>query len=68
MAHAAVAAGDAEVQADALRVTDVQIAVRLGWEARFHALAPLSGAVVVIDNVADEIGCRGRVVAFGVHA
>ena len=68
MAHAAVAARHAEVQADALGVTDVQIAVRLRREARFDALAPLAGAVVFVNDVADEIGCRWRVVAFGIHA
>ena len=64
---AAVALRDAEVQADALRVADVQIAVRFRREARFHPLAPLSGAVVVVDDVADEIG-NGRFVALGVFA
>src|SRR5579864_5924401 len=55
VAHAAVAAGNTEIQTDTLRVAYVQIAVRLRREACFHALAPLSGAVVVIDDVADEI-------------
>jgi hypothetical protein len=68
VAHAAVVACDAEVQADALRVADVQIAVRLGREARLDAAAPFAGAVVVVDDVADEIGSRGGVVTFGAHA
>lgn len=41
VAHAAVVARDAEIQTDALRMTDMEIAVRLGREARLDAAAPL---------------------------
>ena len=60
--------GEPEIQTDRCCMADMQIAIRLRREACFHALAPLSGAVVVIDDVADEIGCRGRFVTFGIHA
>jgi hypothetical protein len=49
---------DAEVQADALGVTDMQVAVRLrrkaGVDARIFLFSDVCG-----DNVADEIGRRG---------
>src|SRR5262249_43873770 len=49
---------DAEVQADALGVADVQVAVRLGGEARDDALVP-PAPQVVRDDVADEVGGGG---------
>src|ERR1035437_7645768 len=59
VANAAELAGDAEVQADAFRVADVQVAVRLRRKARVDArifvLRDVRG-----DDVADEIGRRGR--------
>ncbi len=53
----------AEVQADRLRVADVQVSVRLGREARVHAPAVLPGFEVLGDDGPDEIegpGCVGR--------
>ncbi len=47
--------GDAEVEADRLGVADVQVAVRLGREARDDAVAP-AGPQVGGDDVADEVG------------
>ncbi len=61
MAPATELIGDAEVQADRLRVSDVEIAVRLGREASHNRLVP---AFLKIggDDVANEVaalGCRG---------
>ena len=52
----------AEVQADRLRVADVEVAVRLGREARRDAAAVLSGGALGVDDLADEVpaGSRGR--------
>ena len=57
----AYSCGDAEVQADGLRVADVQVAVRLRREARDHPAAVLSCADIGGDDLADEIeaGCCG---------
>ena len=55
VAGAVVFLGDAEVQADALGVADVQVAVGLRREARGDAAAPLAGAVVLFDDPADEV-------------
>ena len=66
---AAVLFGEAEVQADALGVADVQIAVRLGRKARVHAPAVFAGSAVGIDDLLDEIagGFFGRGVFAGCH-
>ena len=50
--------GDAEVEADRLRVADVQVAVRLGREARDDR-ADAAGPKVGGDDVADEVGALG---------
>ena len=47
--------GDAVVQADALGVADVQIAVRLRREPRRHAPAPFARLQVVRDHLPDEV-------------
>ena len=53
--------GHAEVEADRLRVTDVQVAVGLGREARDHA-AVTTGREVVADDLTDEVE---RSIGFG---
>ena len=58
---AAVFLREAEVQADALGVADVQIAVRLGRKPRMHAAAVLAGGAVGVDDLLDEVA-RGLVV------
>ena len=45
----------AKVQADRLRMTDVEIAVRFGRKARMHALGMLAALPVLVDDVVDEI-------------
>ena len=50
--------GEAEVQADALGVADVQIAVRLRRKPRVHAPAVLAGGAVGVDDLLDEIAGR----------
>ena len=52
---AAVLLGEAEVEADRLGVADVEVAVRLGREARVDAAAEPAGAVVLLDDLLDEI-------------
>ena len=56
---AAVLLGEAEVQADALGVADVQIAVRLGRKPRVHAAAVLAGGAIGVDDLLDEVPRRG---------
>ena len=65
MANAAEFAGDAEVQADGLGVADVQVAVWLGRKAR-HDLLLLPALQIGGDDVADEVGGRGRWVRAGI--
>ncbi len=48
-----------EIQADRLRVTDMQVAVGLGRKAGLHASVVLVGLQVVEDNVANEVGGAG---------
>ena len=55
---AAVLLGEPEVQADALGVADVQIAVRLGRKARVDAPAVLAGGPVGVDDLLDEVPRR----------
>src|SRR5581483_6672935 len=60
VAAAAVLQGDAEVQADRLGVADVEVAVGLRREPRHDLAAVLPGAVVLVDDVADEVGAHGQ--------
>jgi hypothetical protein len=55
VAGAAVDLGQAEVEADALGVAVVQVAVGLGREAGLDAAAPLAEAAIFVDEVADEV-------------
>ena len=59
--RAAELACDAEVEADGLRVADVQEAVGLRRETRGHRAAEAAGRDVVGDEFADEIATRGRI-------
>src|SRR6185437_12172495 len=59
VANAAELARDAEIQADALGVADVQITVRLRRKTRVNARIFIFRHVLG-DDVADEIGRRGR--------
>ena len=61
VAQAVELPGDAEVQADRLGVADVQVAVRLGRKPRIDPSAVLAGAIVLVDDRADEVGGGGRV-------
>ena len=61
VAQAAELLGDAEVQADRLGVADVQIAVGLGRETGIHPPAVFAGAIVLLDDRADEVGGRGGI-------
>ena len=58
VAAARVLGGEPEIEADRLRVAVMEIAVRLGREARDDLPAVLAGAVVLGDDRAQEI--RGR--------
>ena len=67
VAAAAELVGDAEVDADRLDVTDVEVTVRLGREARDDA-ADASFAEVGGDDLADEVAALGRGRRLGGHA
>jgi hypothetical protein len=41
---------------------DMKIAVRLRRKAGFHASIPFAGTIVFLDDAADEVGSRDRVV------
>src|SRR5215471_16656292 len=62
--------GESEIEADGLGVSDVQIAVGLGWKARMNAALKLIGLQVVEYHVADEVGVaagrRGRTHNFSI--
>ncbi len=60
VALTAIFLGQAEVQADALGMADVQVAVRLGRKTRMHAAAELAGAEVLFDDLFDEVERAGR--------
>src|SRR5262249_50806717 len=60
---AAVLLGQSVVQANRLRMADVQVAIRLRWKASMHAAAKPAGAVVLFDDFFDEVegaGCALR--------
>src|SRR5262249_9051089 len=57
---AAVVDADAEVQANGLGVTDVQVAVGFGRKTRVHAAAVLVGLKIVVDDRADEVHAGSR--------
>ena len=59
VAAAAVFDGHAEVEANRLRMADVQIAVRLRREARDDGLVAARGEVL-LDDLADEVARLGR--------
>ena len=46
---------DTEIQADRFRMTDMEIAVRLGWKARHDSAAMLAGCAIGSHDVADKI-------------
>lgn len=54
--HAVIIMRNAEIQTNALGMANVQITVRFRRKTRFHPPAPFAGAIIVIDNVANEIG------------
>ena len=55
IAQSPVLLGDAEVEADGLRVSDVQVAVGLRREACVHSTFVFVGSVVLVDYLADEV-------------
>ena len=60
VAASAVLGGDPEIEADRFRMSDVGVAVRFGRKARGHAPPEFAGFDVVVDDVPDEIGGKGR--------
>ncbi len=60
VADAAPLLGDAEVQADGLRVSDVKIAVRFRRKPRRHAPMVLPGREILVHDGADEVDGWGR--------
>jgi hypothetical protein len=59
VAGAAVGFREAEVQADALGVAVMQVAVGLRREARFDPSGPFAEAAIFVNDVADEIAGGG---------
>ena len=57
IAEAMVVLGNAEVETDGLRVPDVQVAVRLGREARVNPLRVPSRTQILVDDISDKIRC-----------
>ena len=55
VAEAAILFGEAEVQADGLRMADMQVAVRLGWESRVDACRIFAVLEVFVNLVLDEV-------------
>ena len=56
----AVFLGDAEVQADRLRVADVQIAIRFRRKSRKNSPAPFAGRQIVFHDLTNKIAMGGR--------
>ena len=52
---AAVLAGNTEIQANGLRVTDMQIAVRFGWKPGYHVAMVLAARDIIADDLPDEV-------------
>ncbi len=59
VAASAIFLRNPEIEADRLGVTDMEIAVRLGWEPRHDLLRPPRGKIG-LDDVADEVAPRRR--------
>src|SRR6185295_20142149 len=55
VAGAAVLDRDPEIEADRLRMADVEIAVRFRGKAGGHAAVMLGGGDILVDDCADEI-------------
>ena len=60
IAGAAEITRDAEIQADALGMAEMQVAVRLRRKARLHDTGMLAAGLIGDDDLADEIGRGGR--------
>src|SRR5215813_1044982 len=58
VATTAVITRESEVDADSLGVPDVQVTVRLGRKPSHDLAGEATGAVVVLDDLADEVGAR----------
>ena len=56
MAYAVIISREAKVEADAFRMPDMQVAIRLGGETGFHASSPFSAPVILFNYIADEVG------------
>ena len=55
VAFAVVFLGQAKIQADALGVPDVQVAVGFGWKPRVNAAIPFSGLQIGFDDLLDKV-------------
>ncbi|OPZ07810.1 MAG: hypothetical protein BWZ07_03255 [Alphaproteobacteria bacterium ADurb.BinA280] len=61
VAGAGEIAGNAEIQADALGMAQVQVSIGFGWKARAHLSAMLAAGLVSQHDLADEIGRSRRI-------
>lgn len=58
MAYAAVVTSKTEIEADTFGMADVQVAVWLRRKPGFNSPAPFTGAIILVDDIANEIGNR----------
>src|SRR6185437_11926934 len=58
MAYAAIITRKSEIEANALGMADMKVAVGFRWKTGFHAAIPFAGEIVFFNKVADEVGNR----------
>src|SRR6187431_3712463 len=67
MADAVIISRQTKVETDAFRMTDMQVAIRLGGKTGFDASSPFTAPVILFNVVADEVGSSsGRRVGINV--
>lgn len=60
VAYTAIIPCETEVEANAFRMADMQVAVGFGRETGFDAPPPFAAPVVLFNDAADEVGSGGR--------
>jgi hypothetical protein len=58
MTYPVIVPRQAEIEANAFGMTDMQVAVGFGRKACFNPSVPLAGKIVFFDDIAYEIGSR----------
>ena len=59
MADAVIISRQTKVETDAFRMTNMQVAIRLGGETGFDASSPFTAPVILFNDIADEVGSSG---------